>query len=274
VSPACTVAATRPSAGFSFDVFGAILVSIDRWGQCHSQSGRAVLLQLGLAHNAHRQAEPTVFPYQVPTRPAFRFADWPLPLFRTQALTGVRCHHTSPTGTPNSPSRSAGAWLLAAQGRTLGFGYKPDIPEPHFVFDVSLSSFDNLPSHLLDLTHVTIMSHPNINSHGTQPPPPPQSHTQLSSYTGHPLPRRSSPANSITLRHHKLARDASHRANPGASGRDRSTNTSSSPRRNSSGESYETGNSDPKKWFDQSNQNPTATFDHNVMDGMVTSHLI
>lgn len=44
------------------------------------------------------------------------------------------------------------------------------------------------------------------------------------------------------------------------------TNTSLSPRRDSSGESYDTSQSDPSRWFDQSNQNPTATFDNPTMD--------
>lgn len=34
----------------------------------------------------------------------------------------------------------------------------------------------------------------------------------------------------------------------------------SSPRRNSSGESHETGQSDPRVWFDQSNENPAASY--------------
>lgn len=102
-----------------------------------------------------------------------------------------------------------------------------------------------------------IMSIPQYSSHGTQPPPPPAAH--------HPLPRRASAADSVTLRHHRLARDASLRASPG-SGPTIYSNVTSSPRRNSSGDSHETGQSDPKQWFDQSNQNPTATFD-NVMDG-------
>jgi hypothetical protein len=96
-------------------------------------------------------------------------------------------------------------------------------------------------------------------SHGTQPPP-------SSSKTGHPLPRRASPANSVTLRHHRLARDASLKASQG-SGPAVKTTTTTSPRRNSSGDSNETGQSDPNTWFDQSNQNPTATFDSNVMEG-------
>ncbi|KAM0561758.1 hypothetical protein ACHAPJ_002927 [Fusarium lateritium] len=95
-------------------------------------------------------------------------------------------------------------------------------------------------------------------SHGTQPPP-------ASSKTGHPLPRRSSPENSVTLRHHRLARDASLKASQGA-GQAVQVASTSSPRRNSSGDSHETGQSDPNTWFDQSNQNPTATFDSNVME--------
>ncbi|QUC23173.1 uncharacterized protein UV8b_07414 [Ustilaginoidea virens] len=80
------------------------------------------------------------------------------------------------------------------------------------------------------------------------------------SSTGHPLPRRTSPSNSVTLIHHQLARDASLRASPGSAVA-RANKATGSPRRNSSGDSHETGQSDPNKWFDQSNQNPTATFD-------------
>lgn len=97
----------------------------------------------------------------------------------------------------------------------------------------------------------------------------PDSQRSLSSLRGHPLPRRASPANSITLKHHRLARDASLRASAGSGSgpaNNSNSNTDSSPRRNSSGESHDTGRSDPKKWFDKSNQNPTATFDNNVMD--------
>ncbi|KAM0192048.1 hypothetical protein ACHAPQ_002800 [Fusarium lateritium] len=94
--------------------------------------------------------------------------------------------------------------------------------------------------------------------HGTQPLP-------SSSKTGHPLPRRASPANSVTLRHHRLARDASIKAAQGQKPAVMAT-TTSAPRRNSSGDSHETGHSDPNTWFDQSNQNPTATFDSNVME--------
>jgi len=93
---------------------------------------------------------------------------------------------------------------------------------------------------------------------GTQVPP-------LSS-TGQPLPRRTSPEKSVTLNNHRLSRDASLRVSSGSTPANDS-NTTSSSRRNSSGESHQTGQSDPKKWFDQSNDNPTATFDHVTMDG-------
>ncbi|KHN97182.1 Frequency clock protein [Metarhizium album ARSEF 1941] len=99
----------------------------------------------------------------------------------------------------------------------------------------------------------------NRKSQGTEPPPPRNA-------TGHPLPRRASPGNSVTLKHHQLARDAFLRASSGSSPAANPSNVTSSPRRNSSGESHETGQSDPKKWFDLSNQNPTATFDNNAMD--------
>ncbi|KAG6010566.1 hypothetical protein E4U21_005919 [Claviceps maximensis] len=83
--------------------------------------------------------------------------------------------------------------------------------------------------------------------------------------TGQPLPRRSSPEKSVTLNHHRLSRDASLRASSGSTPAKHS-NTTSSSGRNSSGDSHQTGQSDPKKWFDQSNENPTATFDHVTMD--------
>ncbi|TFB07608.1 Frequency clock protein [Trichoderma ghanense] len=92
------------------------------------------------------------------------------------------------------------------------------------------------------------------------------SHKPLLSSTGHPLPRRASPENSITLRHHQLARDASLRASRGSAPPKPNNQDSSSPRRASSGESHETGQSDANKWFNQSNENPTATFDSNAMD--------
>jgi len=60
---------------------------------------------------------------------------------------------------------------------------------------------------------------------------------------GHPMPRRSTPEKSLTLQNHHFTR------------------------RNSSGESQETGNADAKKWFENSNRNPTASFGNNAMEG-------
>ncbi|OLN96048.1 Frequency clock protein [Colletotrichum chlorophyti] len=97
------------------------------------------------------------------------------------------------------------------------------------------------------------MSDIQQKSQGTQPPTSPK---------GHPLPRRSSPEASITLRHHRLAREASERATSTRAAAAASSGSSSSPRRQSSGESHNTGPSDPKKWFDQSNENPAALYSH------------
>ncbi|KAI1643008.1 frequency clock protein [Daldinia loculata] len=72
-------------------------------------------------------------------------------------------------------------------------------------------------------------------------------------------PRRKSPDASITLQYHRQARNASKRdpqtANPPIHP------IFSKPRRNSSGDSNETGMSDPKKWFDTSNQKAMHTAD-------------
>ncbi|PNY28883.1 Frequency clock protein [Tolypocladium capitatum] len=91
--------------------------------------------------------------------------------------------------------------------------------------------------------HDNAMPSPEIESHGTQPPP-----------------HRTSVANSVPLRQHRL------RAIPGSGAAANGNATSYPPRRNSSGDSHETGQSDPKNWFDQSNENPTATFYDNAMD--------
>ncbi|KAL6870510.1 frequency clock protein [Trichoderma novae-zelandiae] len=89
----------------------------------------------------------------------------------------------------------------------------------------------------------------------------------LVSSTGHPLPRRASPENSITLRHHQLARDVSLKASRGSAAPPNQTiQDPSPPRRASSGGSHETGQSDANKWFDESNENPTAAFGSNAMD--------
>ncbi|KAI0419864.1 frequency clock protein [Xylaria grammica] len=82
-------------------------------------------------------------------------------------------------------------------------------------------------------------------------------------------PRRTSPENSITLRHHRLARDASRRhPPPGIPNAHPSAAKAQTklPRRNSSEESNETRQSDPRHWFDQSNQNTQSNFDTGVMD--------
>ncbi|KAG6118565.1 hypothetical protein E4U14_006678 [Claviceps sp. LM454 group G7] len=85
------------------------------------------------------------------------------------------------------------------------------------------------------------------------------------SSTGQPLPRRSSPEKSVTLKNFRIARDASLKASSGSTPA-KDSNISSSPRRDSSGDSNETGQSDPNNWFDQSNENPTADFDNATMD--------
>ncbi|KAK3689599.1 frequency clock protein [Podospora appendiculata] len=80
---------------------------------------------------------------------------------------------------------------------------------------------------------------------------------------GHPMPRRATPEKSITLQHHRLAREATRKSSllkaPAVP-------SASSPRRNSSGESLDTRNSDPKRWFDRSNNNGTTAYDANTMD--------
>ncbi|ROW07388.1 hypothetical protein VMCG_03870 [Cytospora schulzeri] len=78
---------------------------------------------------------------------------------------------------------------------------------------------------------------------------------------GHPMPRRATPENSVTLQHHRLARNASMKPPTGSN-----VSPGSPPRRDSSGESHITGQSDPKNWFDRSNQNAPAAFDHATMD--------
>lgn len=80
---------------------------------------------------------------------------------------------------------------------------------------------------------------------------------------GHPLPRRASPEESVTLHHHRLARDATLRAAQKPVAED----ANAPARRQSSGDSNETDQSNPKTWFHKSNRNPTATYDDpNSMD--------
>lgn len=73
-------------------------------------------------------------------------------------------------------------------------------------------------------------------------------------------PRRTSPENSITLRHHRMAREASRR-NASMAAAAPLISITKSPRRNSSKESQDTGTSDPTRWFDQSNEHRNAVFD-------------
>ncbi|KAK7960568.1 hypothetical protein PG996_011213 [Apiospora saccharicola] len=98
------------------------------------------------------------------------------------------------------------------------------------------------------------MADPKNISAGSQPPPTPKI-----TYNN---PRRTSPENSITLRHHRMAREASKRPSP--LGGDAGAPPHKSPRRYSSNESQQTGTSDPTRWFDQSNTNPAAAFDSSM----------
>ncbi|QBZ62296.1 hypothetical protein PoMZ_11174 [Pyricularia oryzae] len=74
--------------------------------------------------------------------------------------------------------------------------------------------------------------------------------------TGHPLPRRS-PPRQVASKGKKA-----HNASPGD--RDDESGSSGRLRRNSTDESNETGHSDPRQWFNQSNQNPS--YDMNNME--------
>ncbi|KAK8123782.1 hypothetical protein PG999_003700 [Apiospora kogelbergensis] len=98
------------------------------------------------------------------------------------------------------------------------------------------------------------MADPKNKSAGSQPPPTPE--------ITYKNPRRTSPENSITLRHHRMAREASKRPSP--IGNDAGAPPQKSTRRYSSNESQQTGMSDPTRWFDQSNTNPAAAFDSSM----------
>ncbi|KAK6851941.1 frequency clock protein [Apiospora arundinis] len=98
------------------------------------------------------------------------------------------------------------------------------------------------------------MADPKNKSAGSQPPPTPKI-----TYNN---PRRTSPENSITLRHHRMAREASKRPSP--PGDDLGAPLHNSSRRHSSNESQQTGTSDPTRWFDYSNTNPAAAFDSSM----------
>ncbi|KAI1371218.1 frequency clock protein [Hypoxylon crocopeplum] len=100
------------------------------------------------------------------------------------------------------------------------------------------------------------MPNPRNAPAGSEPPPTVPAVTYKN-------PRRTSPENSITLRHHRLARD-SKRNSPPAAHAAQLTNVQL-PRRNSSGDSNETSLSDPKMWFDVLNQNSKGSLDTKAM---------
>ncbi|KAI0486707.1 frequency clock protein [Xylaria cf. heliscus] len=96
-----------------------------------------------------------------------------------------------------------------------------------------------------------------------------QAGTNLPPSVTYTNPRRTTPENSITLRHHRLARDASRRHHPPSIPNAHSSAAKGQmkpPRRNSSDESNETGCSDPRQWFDKSNQHSGGTLLSNAMD--------
>ncbi|KAI1855072.1 hypothetical protein JX265_012260 [Neoarthrinium moseri] len=80
---------------------------------------------------------------------------------------------------------------------------------------------------------------------GSQPPPK----------VTYRNPRRTSPENSITLRHHRLGREGSKMNSPIVVPK---VSITDSTRRHSSDESNETAASDPMRWFDRSNERPNA----------------
>lgn len=95
---------------------------------------------------------------------------------------------------------------------------------------------------------------------------------QSSTSLAHPQPRRAAPEESVTLQNHGVAPIVSE-PSLGDEGSSKSSIVADSGSKgddvsphNSAEGSNETGPSDPKQWFDQSNENPTATFDSNVMD--------
>ncbi|KAI0096886.1 frequency clock protein [Nemania sp. FL0031] len=105
------------------------------------------------------------------------------------------------------------------------------------------------------------MADPKNTREGINLPP-----TPIITYTN---PKRTPPENSITLRH-RVARDGSRRhpppAIPNAHSSVGKVHQVKPPRKNSSGESNETGWSDPRQWFEQSNQNATGALKPSAMD--------
>ncbi len=109
---------------------------------------------------------------------------------------------------------------------------------------------------LLKLANASIiMPDPKNIPAGSEPPP------NVVTYRNS---RRTSPESSITLRHHRLAREASKRHLP--TNVPVAPHTTKSPRRKSSGESNETALSDARKWFERTNKNSKGDLDTSGMD--------
>ncbi|KAI0506538.1 frequency clock protein [Xylaria bambusicola] len=107
------------------------------------------------------------------------------------------------------------------------------------------------------------MADPKNTEEGVYVPP-----TPTVTYTN---PRRIAPEKSITLRHHRLARDSSRRHPPPTIPNAHSSvaepeRQTSIVRRNSSDESNETKWSEPRLWFEESNQNAKDTLETSEMD--------
>ncbi|KAI0878202.1 frequency clock protein [Hypoxylon argillaceum] len=105
------------------------------------------------------------------------------------------------------------------------------------------------------------MADPKNTQAGINLPP-----TPTVTYTN---PRRTTPENSVTLRHHRIARDGPRRHPPPALPNAHPGVTKAQvkpPRRNSSDESNETGLSDPRQWFEQSNRNAKGALNSMNMD--------
>ncbi|KAK1753091.1 putative frequency clock protein [Echria macrotheca] len=100
------------------------------------------------------------------------------------------------------------------------------------------------------------MDNTRQRAHGAQPPP--------GDDRGHPQPRRTTPETSVTLRHHRISRDATRKHSPAV---DATAGVISATRRDSSDESHDTAASDPRGWFNRSNRNPKVTpFETQAMD--------
>ena len=88
-------------------------------------------------------------------------------------------------------------------------------------------------------------------------------HPPAATDRGHPMPRRPTEDSSITLRNHKQSGAFN---NAGGIESPTVAKPIDPPRRNSSGDSHKTTQSDAKKWFDLSNLNSNARYDAVSMD--------